>query len=156
MDPTFNSTNTNLNSVLFRVHPDVTNCTALTEAMAHEIGHTYGLDDCPACPLNSSTMTGYNGMNDTGSGSTSPSNCDADRARQAGTYNTATARAPQPREPNNGGYSGGYNNQGFTGFYGTPNYTCYAAFMVTTYYSCGSSGCSYVGQTSSFMGINCY
>lgn len=156
MTPTFNGANTNLSSAVIRVHPDVNNCTALAEAMAHELGHTYGLDDCNACANNSSTMTGYNNMNDVDSGTTSPSTCDADAARQAGAYNPATSRGPQPREPNNSGYTGGYNRQGFTGYNGPFNRMCYAAFLVTTYYSCGSSGCSYVGSNSSFMGIYCY
>lgn len=36
VDPTFNTTNTNLQSAIVRVHPDVTNCNALMEAMAHD------------------------------------------------------------------------------------------------------------------------
>jgi hypothetical protein len=156
MDPTFNSTNTNLQAAIVRVDPRVTDCTALTEAMAHEIGHMYGLDDCGACPVGTSVMTGYNGMNDIHSGSPSPMGCDAQQARQAGTYNANTARAPQPRQETNPGYSGGYNNQPFQGYYGPYNRQCYAAYMITSWYSCGSSGCTYLYSTSQFMGINCY
>lgn len=156
MDPTFNSTNTNLQAAIVRVNPAVTNCTALTEAMAHEIGHMYGLADCPNCPAGTSVMTSYNNMNDVDSGSPSPMGCDAEQARLAGTYNPTTARAPQPRQETNPGYSGGYNNQPFQGYYGPYNRQCYAAFMVTNWYSCGSSGCTYLYSTSSFMGINCY
>lgn len=156
VDPTFNTGNTNLQAAIVRVHPDVTNCNAMAEAMAHEIGHMYGLDDCPACAAGSSVMTGYNGMNDVSMGSASPMNCDAERARQAGTYNPNTARAPQPRQETNPGYTGGYNNQPFQGYYGPYNRQCYAAFMVTNWYSCGSSGCRYLYSTSQFMGINCY
>ncbi len=155
-DPTYNSTNTNLQAAIVRVDPAVTNCTALAEAMAHEIGHMYGLDDCNTCAPGTSTMTGSNGMNDVSMGSTSPIVCDAERARQAGTYNPNTARAPLPRQETNPGYSGGYNNQPFQGYYGPYNRQCYAAFMVTSYFSCGSSGCTYLGSTSQFMGINCY
>ncbi|HEX7331754.1 MAG TPA: hypothetical protein VF290_09650 [Pyrinomonadaceae bacterium] len=156
VDPTFNSTNTNLQAAVVRIHPDVTNCTAIAEAMAHEIGHMYGLDDCNGCANGTSTMTDANGMNDVTRGTNSPTNCDAQRSRQAGTYDPNTARAPQPRQETNPGYSGGYNNQPFQGYYGPYNRQCYAAFMVTNWYSCGSSGCTYLYSTSSFMGINCY
>ena len=156
VDPTFNSTNTNLQAAIVRVDPQVTSCNALTEAMAHEIGHMYGLDDCPTCAAGTSTMTGYNGMNDVSSGTTSPAACDAERARQAASYNPTTARGPQPREETNPGYTGGYNNQPFRGYYGPYDRQCYAAFMVTNWYSCGSSGCTYLYSTSQFMGINCY
>lgn len=158
VDPTFNTANTNLQAAIVRVHPDVTNCVALGEAMAHEIGHMYGLADCPTatCAAGTSTMTGYNNMNDVASGTTSPSDCDAERARQAASYNSATARAPQPRQETDPGYGGGYNNQPFTGYYGPSNRQCYAAYMVTDYYSCGSSGCTYLYTTSYFMGVSCY
>jgi hypothetical protein len=156
MDPTFNNTDTNLQSAIVRVHPDVTNCTALGEAMAHEIGHMYGLDDCPTCAPGTSTMTGYNSMNDVASGTMSPSGCDAERARQAGTYNPTTARGPLPRQETDPGYTGGYNNQPFQGYYGPSNRQCYAAYMVTDYYACGSSGCTYLYTTSYFMGVSCY
>ena len=156
VDPTFNATNTNLQAAIVRIHPDVNNCTAIGEAMAHEIGHMYGLDDCNGCANGTTTMTNANGMNDVTRGTMSPTTCDAERSRQAGLYNPNTARAPQPREDTNPGYSGGYNNQPFRGYYGPYNRQCYAAFMVTNWYSCGSSGCRYLYSTSQFMGINCY
>jgi hypothetical protein len=31
------------------IHPNVTNCTALTQTMAHEIGHVMGLGECSGC-----------------------------------------------------------------------------------------------------------
>lgn len=42
------------------INPKVTNCTALTQTMAHEIGHTFGLGECPlaTCPDQSSVMVG--------------------------------------------------------------------------------------------------
>jgi hypothetical protein len=155
-DATFNSTNTNLQAAVVRVDPAVTNCTALTEAMAHEIGHMYGLDDCPTCAAGTSTMTLTTSMNDVTNGSVSPIGCDTDQSRQAGSYDPNTARPAMPRQETNPGYSGGYNNQPFQGYYGPYNRQCYAAFMVTNWYSCGSSGCTYLYTTSSFMGINCY
>ena len=76
-------------------------------------------------------MTGVNSFNDVSSGSTSPSGCDAERARQGAQYNPTTARAPLPREETNPGYTGGYNNQPFRGYYGPYNRQCYAAYMIT-------------------------
>lgn len=40
------------------INPGVTSCEALTETMAHEIGHTFGLGECQACAAESSVMTG--------------------------------------------------------------------------------------------------
>ena len=100
--PTFNNTNTNLQSAVIQMHPGVTNNVALAEAMAHEIGHLYGLDDCPNCCNGTSTMTGFNNLNDVASGTTSPSNCDRAAANQAGQYNPATLNPPQP-QPREGG-----------------------------------------------------
>ena len=36
-------------SAFTSIHPNVTDCTALTETIAHEIGHTFGLGDCNNC-----------------------------------------------------------------------------------------------------------
>ncbi len=33
-----------------KINPGVTDSTALTHTVSHELGHTFGLDDCPACP----------------------------------------------------------------------------------------------------------
>lgn len=87
-----------------RVDPGVTNCTALQEAVAHEIGHMYGLDDCPNCCAGTSVMTGYNSLNDIRSGMVSPSSCDVAAATQAGQYNPATEAPPST---GGGGDSGG-------------------------------------------------
>lgn len=44
-------------SAYTNINPGVTNTTALTQAMAHEIGHTFGLDDCTSCAAGTSVMT---------------------------------------------------------------------------------------------------
>lgn len=67
-------------SAFTRIHPGVTNSTALTQAMAHEIGHTFALADCNLCTAGASVMTLYPGgnLNDTSWGRTSPAGCDND------------------------------------------------------------------------------
>jgi hypothetical protein len=65
-----------------RIDPRVTNTTALTQAVAHEIGHTFGLADCFNCAAATSVMNlapSINSVpqyNDTTKGKTSPSTCD--------------------------------------------------------------------------------
>jgi hypothetical protein len=39
------------------LNPGVTDITALTQVMSHEIGHTFGLGDCASCSQNSTAMT---------------------------------------------------------------------------------------------------
>ncbi|MCA1565514.1 MAG: hypothetical protein LC803_07735 [Acidobacteria bacterium] len=82
--------NTNLESAIIQVHRGVTNEVAMLEAMAHEIGHTYGLDDCPDCCDGTSVMAGYNYFNDVQSGTGTPSSCDSAVANTAGNYPAPT------------------------------------------------------------------
>lgn len=110
----------------------VTDTTALTQVMAHEIGHTFGLNDCGTCAAGSSVMTlppcppcDYN---DTTAGRTSPSSCDNASVKQNGAYNCHCAQycdghelgglyPAGPTDPcfypnNNGCPSGQYANGG--------------------------------------------
>lgn len=154
--PVFNSpTNpTHLNSAHILVDSRVDNCTAMTSAIAHETGHTYRLDDCRNCCPHSSTMAGYNSFNDVNSGTTSPSGCDAAIVRQYTNYNTGTARGPEPRLNSGGSYGGGANGYNYNGYYNTQ--ACYAVVMVTCYYSCGSSGCTFMSCTANYLGTTCF
>jgi hypothetical protein len=87
------------------INPGVTDPTALTQAMAHEIGHTFGLADCPSCAAGTSVMTLATSLNDTTSGRTGPSACDA------ATANTAMHN----QDPNGGGGGGGGGDGGYGG-----------------------------------------
>lgn len=98
---TANSGNTHRATALTNIDPQVTNPTALTQVMAHEIGHTFGLNDCLTCPAGTSVMTlpACCNYNDTTAGRTAPSSCDIATANQAGAYPTPTpdpSPAPTP------------------------------------------------------------
>jgi hypothetical protein len=63
------------------ISPSITDPLALQNAMAHEIGHTYGLDDCIWCAPGSSVMNGTSGPTDTKTGLPGPSPCDERMSR---------------------------------------------------------------------------
>jgi hypothetical protein len=48
--------NGRLYSTAMKINTNVTNPSAITETLAHEVGHTVGLAHCTDCPLNSSVM----------------------------------------------------------------------------------------------------
>jgi len=62
-------TATNLTRATIQINPNTTATGALTRVMAHEIGHTFGLDHCTfGCNNSSTVMAPYNaanGFNDT-------------------------------------------------------------------------------------------
>jgi hypothetical protein len=88
----FSASQSRLQSATVKINPGVTNLMALTNAMAHEIGHTFGLGECETeseCRDDSTVMSKYNpvnGLNDTSWGRPSPSSCDNQAAQQAGQY----------------------------------------------------------------------
>ncbi len=69
-----------MTSATINIDPGVTVTGALTKVMAHEIGHTFGLNHCTGTCNNTSTvMAPFNpayGFNDTTWGRTDPSGCD--------------------------------------------------------------------------------
>jgi hypothetical protein len=83
-----------LASATVKINPGVTLPDALTRAMAHEVGHTFGLGECATdsqCQNDSTVMAKYNsanGLNDTSWGRTGPSDCDNDKVK--GEYPTPT------------------------------------------------------------------
>lgn len=86
------------------INPGVTDATAFQHVLSHEIGHTFGLDDCPACPAGSSAMTvpQTSNLNEAGA-TTSPTGCDNTAIRQANGYPTPTPTPtpePTPRPQN--------------------------------------------------------
>jgi len=71
----------------FNINSQVTDTTALKHTVSHEIGHTFGLDECENCTAGSSAMNGYANMSDTTSGRDGPSCCDGERAMNNKGYN---------------------------------------------------------------------
>ncbi|MFN2453034.1 MAG: hypothetical protein ABR577_02315 [Pyrinomonadaceae bacterium] len=64
----------------------ITNMTAFAKTVAHEIGHTYGLEHCSNGEACGSVMDGAGDYNDAGPGFTAPTYCDVLAARAAGNY----------------------------------------------------------------------
>jgi hypothetical protein len=80
------------------VNPGITNLSAFSQTMAHEIGHTFGLDDCPAGGTCQSVManTCPGGLNDASCGYSAPTPCDSYEAVQDGAYTDGTCTGPAP------------------------------------------------------------
>jgi hypothetical protein len=85
------STNGHRTNAFTNIHPNMTNCDALAQTMAHEIGHTLGLGECTSCTApGQSVMIGVPcaqwdashtnclqpAYNDTTYGRTTPTSCD--------------------------------------------------------------------------------
>lgn len=78
------------------LNPIVTLKAAVTEVVAHELGHTFGLDDCPECFLFDSVMANAPfGINPNRTGRTkNPSNCDNQAV--ALLYESVVTPTPEP------------------------------------------------------------
>jgi hypothetical protein len=88
---------THRDSAVTSINNGVTNCTALAQAIAHEIGHTLGLGECTGCGAGNSIMNGATSMNDTTSGAGAPTNCDNSGIRSSAGYDQNTVS--QPSDP---------------------------------------------------------
>lgn len=77
-------------------------CEAMRMTMAHEIGHTFNLDECYNCDQGVSIMNEGPNVCDTAHGLTSPSECDNARIRNNGGYNQNTVNQPCPDLDHNG------------------------------------------------------
>jgi len=98
---------TNRTSGVININSNIADCSALQETLAHEIGHTLGLDDCCSCQGASTIMTcgvcaHDDGMgtclvadyNNTSSGSSGPTTCDNSQIKAAGQYDQNTMNQP--------------------------------------------------------------
>jgi hypothetical protein len=108
--------NHRVNSVI-NLHSQVTSCEAITQTMAHEIGHTFGLGECTNCTVvRSSVMVGIpcavpivNGQctqrayNDTSYGLSRPTSCDNGVIRQGNGYTYPPCDPAAAQSCNNAG-----------------------------------------------------
>lgn len=134
------------NSAVTNINTGITNCTALQDTLAHEIGHTYGIRDCPApsCANGSSVMTlppctahdpntgacTQVDLNETTTGRNAPSECDNSKIAVSGGYDPNTVHQPS--------FSGGCD----------PDY-----YMSPTFGECEYGG---DGTCDPYFYINCY
>ena len=89
------------------INPGVTDLTAFTHTVSHELGHTFGLDDCTSCSQGASAMTlpSTPDLNAAG-GHDGPTSCDKSAVKQNGGYTSPTPVA------GGGGGGGGYSGGG--------------------------------------------
>lgn len=85
-----------LTSAIITVSPDVTSAAALTEKIAHETGHTFGLHNCTNCPLTQSIMSNAPSATDANAtrGISGPTNCDNEAANYVGGYSPTPTPTP--------------------------------------------------------------
>jgi hypothetical protein len=85
------------------INPGVKDPTAFIHVVSHEIGHTFGLDECPGCAPGTSAMTlpQTTNLNEAG-GHDGPTPCDSDKVKENGQYTTPTP-TPTPTPDNTGG-----------------------------------------------------
>lgn len=87
------------------INPGVTDPTAFIHVISHEIGHTFGLGECPTCPAGSSAMTEppTGNLNSAG-GHDGPTPCDSNKVQEQGQYTTPSPTpTPAPTPDNTGG-----------------------------------------------------
>jgi len=74
-------------NAVINIAPQTSDCEAFKQSVAHEIGHTFGLDECRSCTIQKqSMMVGATGYNDTASGVTFPRSCDVSVWNAVGQY----------------------------------------------------------------------
>lgn len=81
------------------INPGVTDPTAFIHVISHEIGHTFGLDECRTCPAGSSAMTVPKTLNlNEAGGHDGPTPCDSEKVRENGNYTPPPSPTPTPEE----------------------------------------------------------
>lgn len=93
------SFNGNRGDSFMDINPGVTDPTAFNHVISHEIGHTFGLDECPSCPAGSSAMTlPPTGNLNAAGGHDGPTTCDSNKVQQNGNYTPPPSSTPTPEE----------------------------------------------------------
>jgi hypothetical protein len=91
------SYNGNRGDTFIDINPGVTDPTAFIHVISHEIGHTFGLDECPDCAPGTSAMTEPQtpDLNAAG-GHDGPTPCDSEVVRDNGQYTPPPSPTPTP------------------------------------------------------------
>src|SRR5687767_13984990 len=94
------SYNGNRGDTFIDINPGVTDPTAFIHVVSHEVGHTFGLGECPTCSAGSSAMTlpQTTNLNEAG-GHDGPTTCDSNKAKEVGQYPTPTPTPTPTPEP---------------------------------------------------------
>ncbi|MDQ5846354.1 MAG: hypothetical protein M3539_13770 [Acidobacteriota bacterium] len=83
---------------------------ALAQTAAHEIGHGFGLGECPGCPTWSSVMVAGNNGYNSANGTYGPTNCDNNKVQEIGQYTTTAGTGCDSMEASNcTRYGGSYD-----------------------------------------------
>src|SRR6266436_958053 len=77
------------------IDPVIPNLTALTNAVAHELGHNFGLSDCFSCHGHSTVMS----LIRTSDGFTGPTSCDVAQVRRVYEHKRMQAAEVKKRQP---------------------------------------------------------
>lgn len=111
-----------LQYVDIQMNPNVTDPTALRNAMSHEIAHNFGLNHATthSNQTASSLYNTNNGLNDTTTGAPGPTACDRQTVNSI--YAAGGVRYTAPTTTGGGGGGGGYDPYYYPSYYCTPYY----------------------------------
>lgn len=108
-------------SAVLHLNSNITDCANMQQVLAHEVGHTFGLQDCCNCSRSSTVMncgvcaqggTDASGnwgcvradYNNSSNGRSSLTSCDNTSIRQAGQYDPNTVNQPQCTDADGDGW----------------------------------------------------
>jgi hypothetical protein len=156
--------NARRNSGVLHLNPNIASCELLKNILAHEIGHTFGLQDCCSCAAGTTIMncgtcavsgTNSSGQpvctkadyNDASNGRSAPTSCDNESIKNAGQYPTPTPTPtliPEPTPEPTATPPGGECEEYGAGWYpGNNGRTCVPPECA----DCYGNGGSYCSQT---------
>src|SRR5688500_10437983 len=79
------------------INPGVTESTAFKHVVSHEVGHTFGLNECPTCAPGTSAMTVPRTLNlNEAGGFDGPTPCDSNKVQETEGYTPLPSPTPTP------------------------------------------------------------